>query len=299
MANNKGYGQQNTMWNQQIQAIQPLTTGQLASLQSATYNLSNSTLGHINTNTVNYPSISAINLNDIIKSTTNYQEGKYIKTYQIIEAVEDLLTLSVAHKRLLSEKISLLAKSFSFKNILDSVVFENINDNDREVANTIRKYYSQQILMWALKGIKLTSFREDLKTYINGEGNKFVENTIPLVTKLPYFYDYDIKLDEIKREFTTDTEGFNPAATNNPSKHSYILTPIKSLSRKTKKVKCIEYWLKDNYNQAYKIEIEHNNPLQHLWDKTFNSSKLEILCYTKVKRLDDLNYFHIFGWEVL
>jgi hypothetical protein len=57
--------------------------------------------------------------------------------------------------------------------------------------------------------------------------------------------------------------------------------------------------LKDNYNQAYKIEIEHNNPLQHLWDKIFNSSKLEILCYTKVKRLDDLNYFHIFGWEVL
>jgi len=287
--------QQNTMWNQQIQQITPLTTAQLNSLQSATYNLANS--NSLN-NTVNYPSISAINLNDIIKSTTGYHDGKYVKTYQIIEAVEDLLALSVAHKRLLNEKISLLAKSFSFKNILDSVVFENLNDNDREIANTIRKYYSQQILMWALKGIKLTAFREDLKTYINGEGNKFVENTIPLVTKLPYFYDYDIKLDEIKREFTTDIERFNPAA-NTPSKNSYILTPVKSLSRKTKRVKCIEYWLKDNYNQAYKIEIEHNNPLQHLWDKIFNSSKLEILCYTKVKRLDDLNYFQIFGWEVL
>jgi uncharacterized membrane protein len=286
--------QQNTMWNQQIQQITPLTTAQISSM-TASYNLANS--NSLN-NTVNYPSISAINLNDIIKSTTGYHDGKYVKTYQIIEAVEDLLALSVAHKRLLNEKISLLVKSFSFKNILDSVVFENLNDNDREIANTIRKYYSQQILMWALKGIKLTAFREDLKTYINGEGNKFVENTIPLVTKLPYFYEYDIKLDEIKREFTTDIERLNPAA-NTPSKHSYILTPIKSLSRKTKRVKCIEYWLKDNYNQAYKIEIEHNNPLQHLWDKIFNSNKLEILCYTKVKRLDDLNYFHIFGWEVL
>jgi len=57
--------------------------------------------------------------------------------------------------------------------------------------------------------------------------------------------------------------------------------------------------LKDNYNRAYKIEIEHNNPLQPLWDKTFNSTKLEILSYIKVKRLDDLNYFHMFGWEVL
>ena len=274
------------MWNQ---AIPSLTTCQISSLQSATYNI-NSTL--------NYPNTPLIKLNDILRATNNYQDGKYVKTYQIIEAAEDLLVLSVAHKRLLSENISLLAKSFSFKNILDSTIFENLNDNDREIASSIRKYYSQQILMWALKGIKLTAFREDLKTYINGEGNKFVENTIPLVTKLPYFYDYDIKLDEIKREFTTDTEGFNPA-TNKPSKHSYILTPIKSLSRKTKRVKCIEYWLKDNYNQAYKIEIENNNPLQHLWDKTFNSSKLEILCYTKVKRLDDLNYFHIFGWEVL
>jgi len=278
---------QNTMWNQ---AIPSLTTCQISSLQSATYNI-NSTL--------NYPNTSPINLNDIIKSTTGYHDGKYVKTYQIIEAAEDLLTLSVAHKRLLSERISLLAKSFSFKNILDSVIFENLNDNDREIASTIRKYYSQQIVMWALKGIKLTSFREDLKTYFNGEGNKFVENTIPLVTKLPYFYDYDIKLDEIKREFTTDLSGYNPITTNIPDKHSYILTPIKSLFRKTKKTKCIEYWLKDNYNRAYKIEIEHNNPLQPLWDKTFNSSKLEILGYIKVKRLDDLNYFHLFGWEVL
>lgn len=275
------------MWNQ---AIPSLTTCQISSLQSATYNI-NSTL--------NYPNTSPINLNDIIKSTTGYHDGKYVKTYQIIEAAEDLLTLSVAHKRLLSERISLLAKSFSFKNILDSVIFENLNDNDREIASTIRKYYSQQIVMWALKGIKLTSFREDLKTYLNGEGNKFVENTIPLVTKLPYFYDYDIKLDEIKREFTTDLSGYNPITTNIPDKHSYILTPIKSLFRKTKKTKCIEYWLKDNYNRAYKIEIEHNNPLQPLWDKTFNSSKLEILSYIKVKRLDDLNYFHMFGWEVL
>ena len=283
--------QQNTMWNQ---TIPPLTTCQISSLPGAIQNLtiSNNSLGNIS-------AISPINLNDILRATNNYQDGKYVKTYQIIEAKEDLLVLSVAHKRLMVEKISLIAKSFSFRNILDAVVFENLTDSDREIANSIRKYYSQQIVMWALKGIKLTSFREDLKTYLNGEGNKFVENTIPLVTKLPYFYDYDIKLDEIKREFTTDLRGYNPSTTNIPDKHSYILTPIKSLFRKTKKAKCIEYWLKDNYNQAYKIEIEHNNPLQPLWDKTFNSSKLEILSYIKVKRLDDLNYFHMFGWEVL
>ena len=291
---NKAY-QQNTMWNQQIQQIAPLTTSQISSLQSATYNLTSP--GNINA--INYPAMASININDILKASNSYQDSMYVKTYQIIEAVEDLLALSVTHKRLMIENISVLAKSFSFKNILDPVVFQNLIDSDREIANTIRKYYSQQILMWALKGIKLTAFREDLKTYLNGEGNKFVENTIPLVTKLPYFYDYDIKLDEIKREFTTDTEGFNTVATNNPSKHSYILTPIKSLFRKTKKAKCIEYWLKDNYNRAYKIEIEHNNPLQHLWDKTFNQDKLEISGYAKLKRLDDLNYFHVFGWQVL
>jgi hypothetical protein len=282
--------QQNTMWNQQIQQIAPLTTAQINSLQNATYqtatyNLNSS--GNMNT----------VNITDIFKANL-YQDSIYVKTYQIIEAVEDLLALSVTHKRLMIENISVIAKSFAFKNILDPVVFQNLTESDREIANTIRKYYSQQILMWALKGIKLTSFREDLKTYLNGEGNKFVENTIPLVTKLPYFYDYDIKLDEIKREFTTDTEGFNTVS-NSSEKHSYILTPIKSLFRKTKKAKCIEYWLKDNYNRAYKIEIDYNNPLQHLWDKTFNHDKLEISGYAKLKRLDDLNYFHIFGWEVL
>jgi hypothetical protein len=283
--------QQNTMWNQQsIQQIAPLTTSQLNSLQNATYQTATYNLNSSG-------NINAININDIFKANL-YQDSIYVKTYQIIEAVEDLLALSVTHKRLMVENISVIAKSFSFKNILDPVVFQNLTESDREIAGTIRKYYSQQIVMWALKGIKLTSFREDLKTYLNGEGNKFVENTIPLVTKLPYFYDYDIKLDEIKREFTTGTEGFNTVS-NSSEKHSYILTPIKSLFRKTKKAKCIEYWLKDTYNRAYKIEIEHNNPLQHLWDKTFNHDKLEISGYVKLKRLDDLNYYHVFGWEVL
>jgi len=289
-----GYGQQNTMWNQAIPQITPLTTVQLSSLQGASYNLSN---GNSLGSNVNYA--NAITINDILRPIQGYQDGKYVKTYSIIEATEDLLVLSVAHKRLMVEKVSLLAKSFSFKNILDAVVFENLTENDREIAETIRKYYNQQIVMWALKGIKLTSFREDLKTYLNGESNKFVENTIPLVTKLPYFYDYDIKLDEIKREFTTDPNGYKPITTNIPGKHSYILTPINSLFRKTKKNKCIEYWLKDSHNRAYKIELEHNNPLQHLWDKTFNNSKLEILGYVKAKHIDDLNYFHMFGWEVL
>jgi hypothetical protein len=290
---NKAY-QQNTMWSQPIQQIAPLTTAQISSLQNASYNLNSSG----NNNAINYPAMASININDILKGSNTYQDNSYVKTYSIIEAVEDLLTLSVAHKRLMIENISVITKSFSFKNILDPVVFQNLTDSDREIANIIRKYYSQQIVMWALKGIKLTAFREDLKTYLNGEGNKFVENTIPLVTKLPYFYDYDIKLDEVKREFTTDTEGLNNVS-NASGKHSYILTPIKSLFRKTKKYKCVEYWLKDNYNRAYKIDIEHNNPLQHLWDKTFSRDKLEISGYAKLKRLDDLNYFHIFGWEVL
>jgi len=89
----------------------------------------------------------------------------------------------------LSEKISLLAKSFSFKNILDSVVFENINDSRFKKSLTLlENIKSLNTECGRLKGIKLTSFREDLKTYINGEGNKFVENTIRLVTNIAVIF---------------------------------------------------------------------------------------------------------------
>ena len=57
---NKAY-QQNTMWNQQIQQIAPLTTSQISSLQSATYNLNSPGNG-------NYPAMASININDILFS---------------------------------------------------------------------------------------------------------------------------------------------------------------------------------------------------------------------------------------
>jgi hypothetical protein len=71
--------QQNTMWNQ---TIPPLTTCQISSLRSASHNINNgNSSGSI---VLNYPNTSPISLSDILKATNNYQDGKYVKTYSII-----------------------------------------------------------------------------------------------------------------------------------------------------------------------------------------------------------------------
>ena len=265
-----------TLSNKQISALTGAPQSVLTT-QQFNWNASNSiTLGG---------NIPAINIGDLLK---NY-DPNHIKKYEILETNADSLALSVAHKRIISDKN--YRGQVSIRNILDSGVFSEITDADRETANKIRTYYSHQLVVWALKEIKITKFRECLGYYINGDGSKFKEDYIPIIAKLPYFYEYDIQLDEIKRSIETDIDIDNSVQL---TKHELI--PIKSLIRKNKRIKCIEYWLKDVNNYAYKIQIEINNPLQHLWDNIFKEG-LKITGIGVPKRRDDFKYYQLLNWS--
>lgn len=232
--------------------------------------------------------IPAISLNDLLK----VYNTDHVKKYEIIETQEDALAVSVAHKRLVSPK-NYKSSTIPLRNMLDSQVFEKVTDEDREVANNIRTYYAHQLVMWTLKDIKLTKFRECLNSYINGDSKRFKEEFVPIIAKLPYFYEYDIQLDEIKRFVNSDIDidkGVKMTAHN--------MIPIKSLTRKNKRIKCVEYWLKDTNDIAYNIQIEINNPLQHLWDNIFSKEELVINGLGAPKRRDDFKYYQLLQWTM-
>ena len=251
-------------------------------------NFGNNSSHTLNLNNMNLQGITPID--DIFKIINSNSE--HIKRYEIIETSEDLLAISVAHKRIVSTPP--LPHRIRLDNILDDEVIKLVTAEDKESANKIRKYYSQQLIMWTLKGLRLSSFRKDLQKYISGDGNKFQDTMVKLVTKLPYFYAFDIEFDEIKRGFDEVPSSVNIL------KSPFVLTPIKSLIRKNKRIKCVEYWLKDSNNWGYKIQIEINNPLQHIWDKHFNNnSELTLAGIGTPKRLDDLKYFQLLNWKLL
>jgi hypothetical protein len=252
-------------------------------------NFGNNPSQTLNTSLLNNVSIQS-NLDDIFKIINSNSE--HIKRYEIIETTEDLLAISVAHRRIISNPP--IPHRIRLDNILDDEVVKLVTTEDKEEANKIRKYYGQQLIMWTLKGLQLSPFRKDLQKYVNGDSNKFQDTMIKLVTKLPYFYSFDIEFDEVKREFNEIPSSINIL------KSPFVLTPVKSLIRKNKRIKCVEYWLKDSNNWGYKIQIEINNPLQHIWDKHFNNnSELTLAGIGTPKRLDDLKYFQLLNWKLL
>ena len=101
-------------------------------------------------------------------------------------------------------------------------MFDQVIADDRTRATEIRNYYSKKIMMMLLKQRQLSVYREDLRTFINTNGQIFKKDMMPLVYKLPEFYDYDNLVDELfadlnkkivdylkfSREFNAQCPGF-------------------------------------------------------------------------------------------
>ena len=190
-----------------------------------------------------------------------------IKRYEVYEISQDLLALSVcwARYRKLKQSPGLHP---AITKLLDSELFRLVSEEDIEQANTIRDYYSKKIMVWKLKNIHLTNYREDLNSFIHSDGKTFKETMLPLVYRLPEFYEYDIEFDKMSFEYNKEVK-LHPATT----KH---LTYIKSLSVNTRRLKKIEYWFSDNHNNLVQMNVDTHNPLSSLLDKVITKGSIDL-----------------------
>jgi len=236
--------------------------------------------------------LNTVNLSALSNQYTingNLFNNQHVKKYEIYELTEDLLALAVTWNRLLNEK-----KLYT-NSIIDRSIFAEINTDDRTRADIIRDYYSKKIMVWKLKSKHLTSFREDLNTFIHGDCKKVTENMFPLVCKLPNFYDYDIEIDKLKT-FVNTRHNFKA----NPTSCTLSLSPIMKTTRHVKTFKAIEYWLKTDENVAVKISVDPSNELRGLWESIFNSTKvLQMSGTIRIKNTDDFEYLSITKWNLV
>lgn len=220
--------------------------------------------------------------------------GSHYKKYEIIESEEDLLTLSATAYRLQKEDPG------NFYKILDDKVFQRVTVLDRDFANEMRDYYSKKIMMWKLKGNKLSEYREELNRLVHNDGKIFKENKIGIAYYLPIFYEYDVDFDSVKNQITLQPFKNSTEITEKKKILSANLQPLKRIIRKTRRVHLIEYWFKDDILDAgVVIKIEKNNKLEHLWNHMFTNEKVLKIKGTYTRRnLDDLEYFSITNWEI-
>lgn len=229
---------------------------------------------------------NSISLNDI-----DSLRHENVKRYEVIETTEDILALSVAWKRLRDnrEKVPVYINS-----LLSNSLFDQVTNEDREHAIVIRDYFSKKIMLWTLKEIRLSGYRQDLSELIHGDSKKVTDKMLPIAFRLPEFYEYDVEFDKFKQDITLNITQFN----NGTHQKVTTLRPIKSFYKNNKRIKQFEYWLKDDKGNAHMIAIEPKNPLKHIWDKLFMNEQLRIEGSYCPKQYDDLQYYRLLNWSL-
>ena len=256
-------------------------------------------------NSISPHSISPLSINSLSNNSTislddtylnnlfkNINRSDYVKRYEVIEATEDILALSVAWKRLRDTKNESIQVGIT--TLLDDNLFRKIEEPDRIRANEIRDYFSKKIMLWTLKSVKLSAYRQDLNKFIHGDSKKVTEELLPLIYRLPEFYEYDIQFDQFKREVNLEITNFSNI---DSVKKITTLTPVTSFYKTNKRVKHFEYWLKDSNDNAHLITIEPKNPLKHIWDKIFTNGQLRIEATCYPKKYDELQYYQLLNWS--
>ena len=222
-------------------------------------------------------------------------DSEYVKNYEVFETTEDVLALSVTWHRLRSLLSHEINPNGRPTKLIDSVLFKEMIQEDREKANVIRDYYSKKLMVITLRELRMSKFRKDLSTFIHGDSKVVKEELMPIIYRLPEFYDYDMGFDEMFRGLNKQFE-HQPKLTIGGD--SITLTPLRKFIVKLRTNKFTEYWLKDSDDKAYKIEIPIDNKLNHLWEHFFEQDSIPLTGYLKHMERDGICYFHLKNWEI-
>ena len=211
-----------------------------------------------------------------------------VRKVESFRSTEDLLALAVTWKRLRDNNIT-----HNVSSLKDDELFKFVIEEDRVLASTIRDYYSKKLMLTVLKEIPLTKFRKDLNNFIHSSGLEFTESTIPMVYRLPEFYEYDTQMDVLRRDLVSipSTQSF--------SKGSDSLIPVKYFKRKLAGKVRHEYWLKTAKNHSAMILIDDANPLQHMWDREFAKDHIDIAANYIITKRDDFSFYTLKKWQLV
>lgn len=220
-----------------------------------------------------------------------------LKKYEICESTLDIMALSCAAHRAFN------VSKIHYK-ITDRQTYDAVKEEDVKLANEIKDYYSKKVMLWKLKGNKMSSFREDMNTLIHSDGLIFKEQMIGVAYWLPVFYQYDLKLDDIKQEVDQDQkfDKMDKEGTPRSLTLDEELTPLVRLDRRTKRSKQVEYWFKSStpHNAAVVLQVQEKNPLQGVWDYIFDKKEsMKVEAKFTRERLDGFEHYSVTNLKML
>ena len=245
---------------------------------------------NITLSSLNHVSLNSAYSGMIFSDFPNHTMHPDVKKYEVYETTSDILALSVVWKRMREAGTS----TGRIGSLLDKDLPQELSSDDHQRASEIRDHYSKKMMIWKLKGDKLSKYREDLNSFVHSDGMKFQENMLGLAYHLPSFYEYDSQLDEIR---------LNVVSTKVPVKalrDCRTLKPLKRIVFKNKRTANVQYWMQDSETDtAAMIQIEAKNPLEHLWNHVFaTADTLVVSGNFNLKVHDNFEYVSINKWNL-
>jgi hypothetical protein len=251
--------------------------------------------------TITLQNLQGLNLSSSLTSGVQWDElhvsSKYhesVKKYEVYESPEDVLALSVTWKRLNKTNSSAVA---NISNLFSKELFMHITDEDRELGQEIRDYYSKKIMIWKLKNARFSKFRDELNAYIHSPTPLLVKNDLMgMIYYLPYFYEYDSGVDEVRVQVNPKTNVILQMGSSLPR----TLKPLSKIISKRKSATTHHYWFKDvETEMAVQFVLDVSNPLEHIWSKLFTKNEpMQIAGLYHKKSRDDFEYFSVKNWKL-
>jgi hypothetical protein len=224
-----------------------------------------------------------ISVNDIFSATYKEKETEF---------KDDPLVLSVAAKDLIEQCPG------QFFSLEDLRVYEHVNDNHKEEAERIRKYYTRKFFWKQLESNRnISDFRSRLCYLLENRVRTCKDQDSGIYYKLPYFYHEDMIYDEFKTKYKTSDIPRLTHSQKNP-KPQLTLTYLKTSTSRQKKRNVNRFWFTDN-TYLYNIEIASDNPLLDMF-KQLVISKMTITLdtYYNVDRIDQMYFYKLYNFTL-
>lgn len=169
-------------------------------------------------------------------------------------------------------------------------------------AEQIKRYYRNRFMLKALKQDEqsMSCFRRNLYDFVeSNDPYTIYKNDIPMIVKLPDFYEEDCAMDNLAKECNMTASDYSRVG--NKLDSSFNLTPVTRIDRKTKNSKDYNYYFADSDNKVYRISLKPDNPLLHLFETEFGKENVNIQgnAMATVLRGTEYGFYNLFAWQLV
>lgn len=246
-------------------------------------------------NNIMHATVQNVDFDDFLNANDPWVKKKDAK----VKTELDLLVLSSTLYRLRNTTTKEGNFHIHSMSLVDSQLSNHVAQEDYVLADTIKEHFSQKLLMMQLKSQKLTNFREDMNRFLHNNYHDpaglfvYPENFVPMAYKLPYLYDYDMKIREV---FDTDYRDISGPEVIKGDKTLTHVKTIKSVVRKDSGK--VEYWFNDDRENKVMVSLEKHNPLLSLFDAIVKNP-VTLKGKFEMRRKDTLQFYNMPTWEVV